>query len=89
MNSLIEALKKVKEFRQAQGKRHPLWIVLLIIIFGIMQGYTEYRALGYFAKSNQELLSKTLNIVPQRVPSYSTIRRVILGVGWSNKSANV
>ncbi len=84
MNSLIEALKKVKEFRQGKGKRHPLWIVLLIIILGIMQGYTGYRALGDFSKSNRRLLSTTLSIVPQRVPSYSTIRRVILGVGWSN-----
>ena len=84
MNSLIEALKKVKEFRQEKGKRHPLWIVLLIIILGIMEGYTGYRALGDFSKLNQELLSTTLSIVPQRVPSYSTIRRVILGIGWSN-----
>ena len=84
MNSLIEALKKVNEFRQGKGKRHPLWIVLLIIILGIIQGYTGYRALGDFSKSNQRLLSTTLSIVPQRVPSYSTIRRVILGVGWSN-----
>ena len=77
MNSLIQALKKVKDFRKLQGQRHPLWRVLLIIILGLMQGYTGYRALGDFARFNQDLLLTTLNIVPERVPSYSTIRRVM------------
>ncbi|NER89929.1 ISAs1 family transposase [Moorena sp. SIO3A2] len=84
MNSLIQALKKVKDFRKLQGQRHPLWRVLLIIILGLMQGYTGYRALGDFARFHQDLLLTTLNIVPERVPSYSTIRRVMLGVDCLN-----
>ncbi|NCS08078.1 MAG: transposase family protein, partial [Microcystis aeruginosa G13-07] len=46
MLSLIEKLKKVKDFRKDKGKRHPLWIVLLVIILGTMLGYSGYRELG-------------------------------------------
>ncbi len=34
MLSLIEKLKQVKDFRKDKGKRHPLWIVLVVIILG-------------------------------------------------------
>lgn len=58
MFRLIEKLKKVKDFRQASGKRHQLWVVLLIILLGIMQSYVGYRPIGDFAKYNQTLLTK-------------------------------
>ena len=80
MLSLIEKLKQVKDFRKDKGKRHPLWIVLLVIILGTMLGYSGYRELGEFAKNNRHRLSKEFNIIPERVPSSSTIRRVMMGV---------
>ncbi|GCA72798.1 hypothetical protein MiYa_04353 [Microcystis aeruginosa NIES-2519] len=52
MLSLIEKLKQVKDFRKDQGKRPPLWIVLVVIILGTMLGYSGYRELGEFAKNN-------------------------------------
>ncbi|WP_254031178.1 transposase family protein [Planktothrix agardhii] len=30
LTTLIEKLKKVKDYRKAQGIRHPIWVVLLI-----------------------------------------------------------
>ena len=50
MLSLIEKLKQVKDFRKDQGKRHPLWIVLVVIILGTMLGYLSYRELGEFCR---------------------------------------
>jgi len=82
MLSLIEKLKQVKDFRKDQGKRHPLWIVLVVIILGTMLGYLSYRELGEVAKNNRHRLSQEFNIIPERVPSYSTIRRVMMGVKW-------
>ncbi len=84
MLSLIEKLKQVKDFRKDKGKRHPLWIVLVVIILGTMLGYSGYRELGEFAKNNRHRLSKEFNISPERVPSYSTIRRVMMGVEWQS-----
>lgn len=83
MQRLIEKLKKVKDFRKSSGKRHQLWVVLLIIILAIMQSYTSYRAIGDFAKYNQALLTKYFKLPTEKVPSYSTIRRVLMGLDWS------
>jgi predicted transposase YbfD/YdcC len=57
--------------------------VLLIIILGIMQSYIGYRPIGDFAKYNQALLVKYFNLPGDTVPSYSTIRRVLMGLDWS------
>jgi len=89
---LIEKLKQVNDFRKDKGKRHPLWIVLVVIILGTMLGYSGYRELGEFAKNNlpwakskgRHRLSQKFNIIPERVPSYSTIRRVTMGVYWQS-----
>jgi len=83
MNSLIEHLKKVKDFRHLKGQRHPLWFILLIVILGLMAGHLRYRALGAFAVSQQRFLTKYFPVCGGSVPSYSTIRRAMIGVDWS------
>ena len=78
--SLIEYLSKIEDFRRKQGQRFPLPIMLLIIIMGIMSGRYGYRELGTFAKANQKELGKRLRIKKDKVPSYVTIREVIMNV---------
>ena len=80
LTSLIENLKKVKDFRKSQGKRYELWEVLLVVVLGVMSGHQGYREIGYFVKANEVILKKTFNIYSQGMPSYSTIRRVMRGV---------
>ncbi len=84
LTTLIEKLKKVKDYRKEKGKRHPLWLVLLIIILGLMRRNLGYREKENFAKVNQNELSQVLKIKLEKLPSYSTIRRVVQGVDWSN-----
>jgi predicted transposase YbfD/YdcC len=84
MLTLIEFLKKVNDPRQKSGKRHPLWLILLLVIFGVMFGYLGYRDLEAFGKSNQKLIVKTFNLTVERVPSYSTIRRAMMSVNTSD-----
>lgn len=84
LTTLIEKLKKVKDYRKARGTRHPLWLVLLIVILGLMTRNLGYRELENFAKINKKELSQVLKIHLEKLPSYSTIRRVIQGVDWSN-----
>jgi hypothetical protein len=67
--NLIEKLKKVKDFRRSQGKRHPLHLTLAIIILGIMVGCLNYKELKQFVKHNSKSLIKELNIVENRLPS--------------------
>ena len=81
---LIEMLKKVKDCRRAQGQRHPLWLILLLVILGTMMGYIGYRAWGEFAHHEGAIIQKTLKITVTDLPSYSTIRRAIINVEPDN-----
>lgn len=49
-----------------------------------MTGHLGYRALGDFAKYQQPHLTQYFRIRPRKVPSYSTIRRAMMGVDWAN-----
>ncbi|CAD5925061.1 hypothetical protein PCC9214_02186 [Planktothrix tepida] len=80
--NLVEELKKIKDFRINEGRRHPLWLVLLIVIMGTMSGYLGYRALGDFVTRHKEALIQTLKVPKNRLPSYSTIRRVMMGIDF-------
>ncbi|MEB3339924.1 transposase family protein [Okeania sp.] len=46
--TLIDYLKEIPDFRDSKGCRHPLWLVLLIVIMGIMSVSRGYRQLGRF-----------------------------------------
>lgn len=80
--SLIEQLRQVEDFRTTDGRRHQLWLVLLFVIMGTMNGYVGYRAWGDFVKRHRRTLSKTFALEKHGVPSYSTIRRVVMGVDF-------
>ena len=80
--NLIEKLKKVRDFRTRKGQRHPLWLVLLLVIMGTMNGCQGYRGLGDFVKRHKQSLIEILEIPKDRVPSYSTIRRVMMRVNF-------
>ena len=71
--SLIDYLKEIPDERNAGARRHPLWLILLIIILGIMSGYWGYRGLGRFVERHRRQLIDTLKLPGARVPSYSTI----------------
>lgn len=80
--NLIEALKNIKDFRRKDGRRHEIWLVLLIVIMGTMSGYLGYRALGDFVEKHRAALIKLLKVPKNRLPSYSTIRRVMMGIDF-------
>ena len=52
----------------------------MIVIFGTMSGYFGYRALGDFVERFKDELIEYLKPKKDRLPSYSTIRRVILNL---------
>jgi len=80
INTILERLKKVKDFRQNQGKRHEIWVVLSIIVLSILTGNSSYKQIEMFSNNNQEQLINILNIPSKKLPSYSTIRRFMMGV---------
>ncbi|MEJ6484348.1 ISAs1 family transposase [Nostoc punctiforme UO1] len=78
--NLIDQLKQVEDFRTKDGRRHPLWLVLLFVTMGTMNGYVGYRGWGDFVKRHSRVLIKKFGIQKHGVPSYLTIRRVVMGV---------
>jgi hypothetical protein len=80
--NLIDQLKQVEDFRTKDGRRHPLWLVLLFVIMGTMNGSIGYRALGDFVKRHRQVLIDTFGIQKHGVPSYSTIRRIVMGIDF-------
>jgi hypothetical protein len=56
-SSLINYLKQIPDEGNAGERRHPLWLILLLMILGIMSGYWRYRGLGRFVERHR-LFSK-------------------------------
>ncbi len=76
--SLIAHLQRIPEFRAARGQRHPLWLVLALIILGAMMGYWGYRPLAEFVRVYGQEICRKLELDPETpLPSYSTFRRVM------------
>jgi hypothetical protein len=80
--SLINYLSQIPDPRDKKGNRHPLWLVLLLMLMGIMSGYWGYRQLGRFVERHRRTLITLLKIPQARVPSYSTFRRVMVQLDY-------
>jgi DDE_Tnp_1-associated len=76
--NLMEAIKAVPDHRQARGIRHPLWLILTIILLGSCTGYWGYKPLVDFTKNHRATLIKLFNLPRDiRFPSDSTFRQII------------
>lgn len=82
MLTLIDHLKQVEDFRDPKDIRHPLWLVLLLVIMGTMSGHLGNRAGRDFVKRHELEIISTFKLGPSRIPSYGTIRSVIMGVNY-------
>jgi hypothetical protein len=86
MRSLIEAFQQIPEYRKARGKRHPLWVLLLLVVMGMLAGYDGYRPLQAFAQEHQGALCQLLGWEERVVPSYSTFRRMMMALDFQELS---
>lgn len=84
--ALIEQLKQIPDHRHLRGRRHPLWMILMMSVVGFLCGYRGYRPLADFATLSADDLRELLGLAEaQPMPSYSTFRRTSLAVdsqGW-------
>jgi hypothetical protein len=76
--NLLAAIKAVPDHRHPRGIRHPLWLILTIILLGSCAGYWGYKPLVEFTKNHRSTLIKILDLPPDiRFPSNSTFRNII------------
>lgn len=81
--NLIEAIKAVPDHRHPRGIRHPLWLILTIILLGSCAGYWGYKPLVEFTKNHRETLLKLFDLPSDtKFPSDSTFRNIIISLDF-------
>lgn len=87
MQSLQDAFAQVPDPRGSRGKRYPLATFLILILVATMSGYRGYRGLERFMDRHQQVLSHRLGLPRQRLPDYSTIRRLLQEIDFHQVAA--
>ncbi len=80
--ALLSQLDTLDDPRRDQGKRHRQGLVLLIVLLATISGYLGYRAIEDFLAKHQAQLLALFQPDKGRIPSYSTVRRVLMGVDF-------
>lgn len=81
--NLIEHLKQIPDYRKGKGKRHALWLVMMLVLLGTLCGHRGYRPLADFSCQHWGTLCELLELpIDTRIPSYSTFRRVLQRVDF-------
>lgn len=76
--SLYELFLTLPDFRQAKGKRHELAKVLVVIVIGLLCGHNSLRQVAHWGQSLPPELKRQLGNRHGRMPSYGTLRRVLI-----------
>lgn len=77
---LIEILKTIEDHRDAEGREYYLHHILLFSIMGILSGAKTYTDLERFMLTHFDKLKPMFNLKWRRVPHFSAIRKIIIGV---------
>ncbi len=75
--NLIQSLQEIRDFRAAQGRRYPLWLILLLVVMGTISGCRSYYALEDFGARHYGAVSEQLGLTVTRLPSDTTFRRIL------------
>ena len=68
------------DHRRKQGTRHSLELCLALFTLAVTAGNQGFLAIGDWLKSYGEELKELFEV--KRIPSYSTIRRALLGLDF-------
>ena len=83
--SLIEHLQSIRDFRTAPT--YPLWVILLLVIMALMSGRHGYRPTARFVQRHQAQLLELFEMPQQRLPSLSTLRRILVRLNFVELTA--
>lgn len=84
---ILAAFAELPDVRQASGKRHQMTLCLALFTLAVTAGNRGFLAIGDWLKSYRQDLLDLFKPPKQRLPSYSTIRRVLLNVNYQAYSA--
>jgi hypothetical protein len=84
---ILEAFADLPDSRNASGKRHQMTLCLALFTLAVTAGNRGFLAIGDWLNSYRQDLLELFQPPKQRLPSYSTIRRVLLNVDYPAHSA--
>ena len=84
---ILEAFIDLPDVRKASGKRHHLALCLALFTLAVTAGNRGFLAIGDWLNCYRSELIALFNPPKGRLPSYSTIRRVLLKLDYSHYSA--
>lgn len=84
---ILSIFSDIPDARHSLGKRHHIALCLALFTLSIAAGNQGFLAIGDWLKSYQTELIELFNPPKQRLPSYSTIRRVLLTLDYKQYSA--
>lgn len=84
---ILAAFADLPDVRQASGKRHQMTLCLALFTLAVTAGNRGFLAIGDWLNSYRQDLLELFQPPKQRLPSYSTIRRVLLNVDYQAYSA--
>jgi hypothetical protein len=80
--TILQAFETIPEFRTAKGKRHDLPLVLTCLLLGSLSDCKSWRDHGSFVQRHRKSLLEHFRPPKDRLPSYSTLRRVARGLDF-------
>ena len=83
---ILEAFCDIPDVRKVSGKRHQVALCLALFTLAIAAGNRGFLAIGDWLNSYREELIELFNPPKRRIPSYSTIRRVLLTLDYQQYS---
>lgn len=75
MTALYNHFEVLEDPRDMRGKRHELVNIMIMTIYGILCGYTDFTNLADFLKVHEEYFKKILNL-ENGTPSHDTLSKV-------------
>jgi hypothetical protein len=75
--ALLEALRRVRDPRRAQGQRCTLPHLLLFSVLAVLAGATSYRRIRLFILAHRERLNATFGARFRRAPAVNTLRALV------------
>jgi hypothetical protein len=80
LRPLAEVFAEMKDPRQAKGKRYELGLVLTLIFLAILSGEDGLRGIAAWLREQRWELGRRLGLRGGRVPSYGTVRQVLMQI---------
>lgn len=75
MKSLYNHFEILEDPRDIRGRKHKLINILIMVIYGILCGYTDFENMADFLGVHEEYFTKLLNL-KNGTPSHDTLSRV-------------